>query len=356
MTALLAAAPIGRLPIASWDLALILTALASVAVLAGARRRRFLLVPGVLLAVVAMAAGMNAWFDAYPHLASFSPTAGWAIVGPGRPAPPPTASTAGAIQTLQIAGLTSGFGTHVAYVYLPPQYFTQPQRRFPVMLLLHGSPGRPADWLAGGRAAQAGRHSADLGAPIIIVMPRASRSWLDDSECVNGASGKVETYLTVDVVNAVEGSLRTLHGRTHWGIAGMSAGGFCALNLGLRNRARFSAVLDMSGFTRPTHTGGNAALFGKGPGGAEEAAANDPEHYVSTLTATPATHLRFIVGTDDKGPLGEIQALAPRLAARGLDVAVEVRPGHHTYRVWAPALNTFLPEIARLLGDRPQSA
>jgi hypothetical protein len=37
-------------------------------------------------------------------------------------------------------------------------------------------------------------------------------------------------------------------------------------------------------------------------------------------------------------------------------VAVEVRPGHHTYRVWAPALNTFLPEIARLLGDRPQSA
>jgi S-formylglutathione hydrolase FrmB len=349
MTDLLADAPISRLPIASWDLALILLALASVAGLLGVRRR-FLFVPATLLAVIAVATGVNAWFDAYPHLASFTPTAGWARISPGH-ATPPTATTAGAIDTLRIAGPASGFGTHLAYAYLPPQYFTEPQRRFPVLLLLHGSPGRPADWLAGGRAAEAGRRSAALGAPIIIVMPTASRSWLADSECVNGTSGQVETYLTVDVVDAVKRSLRTLDGRAHWGVAGMSAGGFCALNLGLRDRGTFSAVLDMSGLTRPTHTGGVQALFGRGAHGAAAAAANDPEHYAATLTASPPIHLRFIAGTEDDGPLHEIRALAPRLAARGLDVQVDVRPGHHTYRVWAPALNTFLPEIARLLGQ-----
>jgi S-formylglutathione hydrolase FrmB len=350
----LALLPIGHLPIASWGLAGLLAGLASVAGVAG-WRRRLLLLPASLLALVACATGLNAWFDAYPRLSSFSPTSGWAVVRAHHRLAS-DASTQGAIETLHLPGPRSGFGTHLGYAYLPPQYFTQPQRRFPVLLLLHGSPGRPADWLIGGRAAAAGRHSADLGEPIIIVMPTASRSWLDDSECVNGSSGRLETYLTQDVVQSVEHSLRTLDGRRHWGIGGMSAGGFCALNLGLRDRSTFSTVLDLSGLTEPTHTGGRAALFGRGPRGALAAASNDPSHYVAALPATPTTHVRFVAGTDDPGPRREILALAPRLAARGLDVSVDLRSGHHTYRVWAPALNAFLPGIARLLGSSSPSS
>ena len=50
----------------------------------------------------------------------------------------------GAVVEVELPGLQSGFGSHHALVYVPPQYFTQPLRHFPVVYLIHGSPGAPA--------------------------------------------------------------------------------------------------------------------------------------------------------------------------------------------------------------------
>src|SRR5664280_2537066 len=83
-------------------------------------------------------------------------------------------------------------------------------------------------------------------------MPRDSHWWLDDSECVDG-------------VAAVDAQLRTVADRSHRAVGGMSAGGYCALNLGLRHRDTFAAIVDMSGLTVPTHAGGLTALFGSEP-------------------------------------------------------------------------------------------
>lgn len=237
----------------------------------------------------------------------------------------------------------NGFAHSIAVAYLPKQYFTDPQQRFPVVYLMHGSPGRAADWFHAGEAAGVGRRLADNGHPAILVAPQLSRGWLDDSECVNGVKEKVESHLFDNVIPTIDARLRTQAVRTGRVFAGMSAGGYCALNLGLRHRDAVATIVDMSGYTEPTHTGGLAALFGKTSASAMEAAANTPKRYAPALPANPMTRVWLDAGTGDHTVVREMSWLAPRLRARGFDVQWQVRPGGHTYWVWTAALQESLP-------------
>lgn len=237
----------------------------------------------------------------------------------------------------------NGFPRSIAVAYLPKQYFTDPLQRFPVVYLMHGSPGRAADWFHAGEAGGVGRRLADSGHPAILVAPQLSKGWLDDSECVNGVKEKVESHLFGDVIPAIDAQLRTQAVRTGRVFAGMSAGGYCALNLGLRHRDAVATIVDMSGYTEPTHTGGLAALFGKTSASAAQAVANTPMRYAPSLTATPATRVWLDAGTGDRTVVREMSWLAPRLRSRGFDVQWRVRPGGHTYWVWTAALQESLP-------------
>lgn len=244
----------------------------------------------------------------------------------------------GAVVKIHVGATGVGFDGDTVLVYLPPQYFTDHAERFPVVYLLHGSPGIPIDWLRGGGAAHAAYVAATANHPQIVVMPPASRNWLDDSECVDGLHTKVETYLVRDVVPAVDSQLRTLPDATHRTVGGMSAGGYCALNLGLRNRTVFGSIIDMSGYTHPTHSGGMISLFGRRADLDQVVAANSPDIYVNHLTPTPQTRLYLLCGTDDGGALRQMTAMRDNLRARGFPVVWATRPGGHTYGVWRPGL------------------
>ena len=254
----------------------------------------------------------------------------------------------GAVVTIAVPDAGVGFSGNSALVYLPPQYFTESAARFPVVYLLHGSPGIPVDWLRGADAAKAGERVAAAGGPQILVMPHLSRDWLDDSECVDGAHTRVETYVVRDLVPAVDSQLRTLRDRLHRGVAGMSAGGYCALNLGLRHRDLFGQIIDMSGFTHPTHSGGMAALFGRRSDLPAVVAANSPDQYVDTLSPSPMTQLYLLCGTADGSALREMTNVRDRLRARGFDVSWATRPGGHTYGVWRPGLADALQWAAAM--------
>src|SRR5205807_614930 len=59
--------------------------------------------------------------------------------------------THGTVVKVRVGGTISGIAPRDTYVYLPPQYFDagHPDMRFPVLYLLHGSPGIAVDWLRG---------------------------------------------------------------------------------------------------------------------------------------------------------------------------------------------------------------
>jgi S-formylglutathione hydrolase FrmB len=124
-------------------------------------------------------------------------------------------------------------------VILPDGYDQDPDRRYPVLLLLHGTDGGHHDWLdAGGLADEMG------AVPFIVVTPGAGNSWYVDNAAGEGAW---ETALLDDLLPAIDARFRTIPGRAGRAIAGLSMGGYGAVHLALRHPDQFAAVASLSG-------------------------------------------------------------------------------------------------------------
>lgn len=315
------------------------------------RRRRYrtpaavVLAGAIVLSAAGIATGVNRYFSYLPHFgdvvsvvdgASYWPKL--ATVTAVDPATAVKRYPHGVTVEMPVRDNGSGFGTHNSLVWLPPQYFLYPTEHFPVVYLIHGSPGVPADWFRGGQAGTTAAKLAAKNEPLIVVAPRMSHDWLDDPECVDGTKEKIETHFLDDVIPAVDSTLRTVPNRNARAVGGMSAGGYCALNLGLRHRELFSTIIDMSGFTKPTHAGGLSALFGTGPDAKKKAQANSPDKYVRYLQPEPPTRIWLDCGTSDHDVLKEMKPMTTELQRRGFQAQLHLRPGAHTFHVWAPAL------------------
>ena len=245
-------------------------------------------VGSLLLAVVTAGAIVNAHFDYFPtvaallgrravdqisegrfhqlELATGRPHRVDATAHTGRVAaglPPDPVLKNGVVISFRIPSTRSGFQARTSEVYLPPAWFRSPRPHLPVIELLAGSPGTPADWTRAGLAdvtEDAWARFHDGVAPI-IVMPDANGSFTGDTECVDGLRGNADTYLTDDVRAAVAARFDVSTDRRFWAIGGLSEGGTCALELALAHPNSFVAACDFSGDDYPSTTGGYGKLF-----------------------------------------------------------------------------------------------
>ena len=140
----------------------------------------------------------------------------------------------------------------------------------------------------------------------------------------------------------------------------MSAGGYCALNLGLRHTGAVATIIDLSGDTVPTHTGGAASLFGKdNPAASADVAANSPPSYLLTATLDQPMRVWLDSGSGDTAIVHENTALSRTLGPKVSQLVWRVRPGGHTYWVWTAAMRQALPwalntpKRATWTGSRP---
>ena len=137
-------------------------------------------------------------------------------------------------------------GARPGYVYLPPRF--DPSRRYPVVYLLHGMPGSPSEYLDG-----AGLTTfADSAArPFIAVMPAAG-----PEPHYNGEWGGIWEHHVVDrVVPWIDAHLPTRASASGRVIAGLSAGGYGAVDIALRHPCVFGTVESWSGYFRPLRDG-----------------------------------------------------------------------------------------------------
>jgi S-formylglutathione hydrolase FrmB len=252
----------------------------------------------------------------------------------------------GGVVLTTIPGTESGVGSYPAMVYLPPQHWSEPKRAFPVVYLIHGTPGAPDNIFEAGQAAAGGLAAAVAGNPVIIVAPTAGPDSGSDTECVDGAQGNWETYLTQDVVAAVDKTYRTIAAREDRAIGGLSMGGYCGLNLGLRHRDTYSTIIDLSGETRPTYDDGMRALFGNVPNLDAVVADNSPRTYAARLSSSPPMRLWLDCGTSDADVLQPLLGIAGTLRSRGFDVMVKERSGGHSWSVWRAAMAQSVPWAA----------
>ena len=139
-------------------------------------------------------------------------------------------------------------------VYLPPGYGTHPARRYPVLYLLHGVPGRPGAFLA---TVRAGVVEDELVArrklrPMILVMPFGSTGTFNDKEWVDGVRPDEgwATFVSRDLVRAIDSRFRTIPDGAHRVLGGLSEGGYGALNIGLQHPAEFRVLESWSGYEK----------------------------------------------------------------------------------------------------------
>jgi enterochelin esterase-like enzyme len=135
-------------------------------------------------------------------------------------------------------------------VYLPPSFDLR--AHYPVVYLLHGMPGSPTEYTDG---TELGAFADDAIAggrirPFIGVMPAAGTNGRYNGEW----AGAWERAI-VQLVPWIDAHLPTDASRDGRVLAGLSAGGFGAVDIALRHPDLFATVESWSGYFTPLHDG-----------------------------------------------------------------------------------------------------
>jgi enterochelin esterase-like enzyme len=259
---------------------------------------------------------------------------------------PPVASVRPAIQgriaTLAFRSAALGGRDEHALVYLPAAYRMDPRRRFPVVYLLHGTPGDPRTAFV--NSLHIGPRldlliARGLVHPLIVVMPPGSPSTYD--RATEWADGRARDahwfrYLTHDLLHAVDGRLRTIRSPAARGIGGYSSGADAALNAILLRPHLYSVAEGWSGDYRQT-----PATVGRDPALVRRfsALATAPLR-APELHATGA-HVYLYSGRRDR-VLSNTLIVAGDLQEAGVHTLVDVTGGGHAWALWSNRLDGSL--------------
>ncbi len=136
-------------------------------------------------------------------------------------------------------------------VYLPPAY-DPAGPPLPTLYLLHGTPGTPDSLFALGVASLLEQMIDDGRVPaMIVVAPSGGRRPASDTEwddAVSDRGARWGTFVTRDLVHAIDAGFRTKRGRGSRAIAGISMGGYGAINLALGHTGTFGIASSWSGY------------------------------------------------------------------------------------------------------------
>ncbi len=157
------------------------------------------------------------------------------------------------------------------FIYLPPSYGTQPNRRYPVVYFLHGyGIGAEAyfNMMTVPQSAEAA--IAAGGKEMILVHPDSFTVHNGSMYSNSPTTGDWETFMAEELVSYVDSHYRTVANRNSRGLAGHSMGGYGAFRIGMKFPNIFSSLYPMSScclMNNPNSTlGGAVATTGKGKG------------------------------------------------------------------------------------------
>lgn len=257
-----------------------------------------------------------------------------------------TSARAARVDTLAIASAAM-HKTYRAAVVLPASYAKNKKANYPVLYLLHGAYGHFADWLKSPADKQLLHRLADEY-NLIIVNPEGETFSFYLNSPVSPDS-QFETYLTQEVIPAIDQAYRTVRDRKGRVISGLSMGGHGALYLSARHPELYcaagsmSGALDLRSFNRklsPADAAQRARLWAPVLG----SEADNPERFSanSVLSLVEQLHrngLPLIIdcGVDD-GLLDINREVHRRLLYANTPHDYTERPGGHTWAYWQAAL------------------
>ncbi len=251
----------------------------------------------------------------------------------------------GTIKAVPYKSSDVGLSERRMVVYLPRSYYKEPERRYPVMYLLHGARGNEYTWIERGDALRTLDSLVRAGGAgeFILVMPNMNR-YYGDGEYRNGhavnavrafwtVDGEVESNFMTDVVEAVDGAFRTVASKEGRAIAGMSSGGLQTLYLAANNPYCFDYVGLFSAYTQDTIWG-----------------SQHPEFYgnlarkLKKQFADPPAYYGLMIGDTDFFYPNNL-LFDREMRNRGYGHELLVRPGGHEWYNWRAFLIHFYQQL-----------
>ncbi len=243
-------------------------------------------------------------------------------------------------------------------IYLPPGYETS-FRSYPVVYLLHGYSDDETGWIQFGEAdaiTDRGIKNGDFP-PAIIVMPDGKVSWYCNDYTKKDSW---QDMFTEEFIPYIEKVYRIRAKKEFRAIAGLSMGGFGALNISMNHPDLFSTCVAMSSGTftdeeiinmpgeRYNMFFGN--IFGEKLKGEERInddwKVNSPLHLIHTVPMEKLKSIRFYIdcGDDDFLYKGN-STLHIEMRDQGILHEYRVRQGSHSWEYWRTGLYDGLKYI-----------
>jgi enterochelin esterase-like enzyme len=261
--------------------------------------------------------------------------------------------------------------TRDVYVYLPPQYFQKhyAHYRFPVIELLHGSPGDPQAWVDVmsiiptflSQLAAHPEHSA------VLVMPDTDGGLQYELQCLNDPGGIQDmTFIERDVPEAIARIARVQPPGRAWGLAGYSEGGYCAANIALQDPAGYGAAGVMSGYFAPVSSqvpaggkpGGKPRVVNVFAGRPALEQLNSPRWYITRVPVNAQIPAFWLAaGAKDRPDVQAAANFRQLLLTRVANVPLDIVPGGgHQGSVWRAALDPMLKWMTPQLAQQAANA
>lgn len=226
-----------------------------------------------------------------------------------------------------------------AFIYVPPEYDSHPDRRYPVFILRHGGGEDETSWVEQGRAnfIMDNLIAEGKAVPMIVVMDWGQAPTPDQPIHIPSTPPPPEiTEVTItELIPMVDTTFRTIPDRAHRAMAGLSMGSVQTLYIGLNNLDYFSYL----------------GIFSRRPMDKNEFNIQKSFGGVFTDAATFNQEVKLFwwgAGTAEEGIYFAAKVNLAELAEAGIQsVFVEFPGTSHEWQTWRKSLYDFAQRLFR---------
>lgn len=253
---------------------------------------------------------------------------------------------------------------HRAYtIYLPKSYEVAPEKKYPILYLLHGVMGTNEGWFRDQRAGEVLDQLIASGeaCEMIVVSPNAggniyAGAW---NGYFNMPGWAYEDFFYQEFLPMIESKYRVIADKQHRAIAGLSMGGGGTTSYAQRHSDMYCAAYAMSALMNIPEMG---AMPSKEPANPEDKMEilnkSVREHscidYVLQADEARKEQLRtvqwYVDCGDDDFLLDRNIEFVQAMHRAQVPLQFRVRDGGHTNEYWHTALFTCLPFVSRCFG------
>lgn len=245
-------------------------------------------------------------------------------------------------------------------IFLPKSYNANPDKKYPILYLLHGMLDTNKGWYERGSLKDVMDQLVASGeaSEMIIVTPNAGGNIFEGvwNGYFDMPGWKYETFFYTEFLPHIEKTYRVIGDKKHRAIAGLSMGGGGSTSYAQHHSDLFCAVYAMSalmsmadtGTTPPQNADDKMYILG------QSVIKNSCTQYVENADDKTKEQLRsiawFIDCGDDDFLLDRNLEFIMAMHKANIPHQFRVRDGGHTWEYWHSALYTCLPFVSRTFG------